>query len=135
MINCQKNKWLCCSYNPNKNAIKRHLENLHKGLHLYSSKYENSIVLGDFNVGMDNSDMSVFCDTYDLKSLIKELTCSKNPENPSYLDLILTNNPKCFQSSCLVNTGLSDFHRVTTIVMKITIKKSQPRITHYIQGL
>ena len=28
------------------------------------SKYEHFIVLGDFNVGMDNSDMTVFCDTY-----------------------------------------------------------------------
>ena len=53
-INLQKKKWLlCCSYNPNKNAIKSHLENLHKGLALYSSKYKNFIVLGDFNVGLD----------------------------------------------------------------------------------
>ena len=93
---------LCCSYNPNKNTIKSHIEILHKGLALYSSKYENFIVLGDFNVGMDNSDMTVFCDTYDLKCLIKEPTCYKNPENPSCIDLILTNNPKCFQSSCVV---------------------------------
>ena len=42
-INLQKKKWLlCCSYNPNNNAIKSHLENLHKGLALYSSKYKNS---------------------------------------------------------------------------------------------
>ena len=52
-----------------------HLDILYKGLALYSSKYENFIVLGNFNVGMDNSDMSVFCDTCDLESLIKEQTC------------------------------------------------------------
>ena len=63
-INLQKKKWLLwCSYNPNKNAIKSHIEILHKGLPFYSSKYENFIALGDFNVGMDNSDMTVFCDT------------------------------------------------------------------------
>ena len=107
------------------------MENLHKGLALYSSKYENFIVLGDFNVGMDNSDMTVFCDTYDLKCLIKEPTCYKNPENPSCIDLILTNNPKCFQSSCVVETGLSDFHKMTVTVMKTTFKKFQPRIIHY----
>ena len=39
---------------------------------LYSSKCENFIVLDDFNVGMDNSDMKVFCDTYNLKCLIKD---------------------------------------------------------------
>ena len=103
--NLQKKKWLLrCSCNPNNNAIKNHLEILHKGLALYSPKYENFIVLGDFDVGMDNSDMTVFCDTYDLKFLIKEPTCYKNPENPSCIDLILTNNPKCFQSSCVAET-------------------------------
>ena len=59
-INLQKKKWLCCSYNPNENAIKSHLEILHKGLALYSSKYENFIYLGPFNVGVYNSHMPVY---------------------------------------------------------------------------
>ena len=106
-INLQKKKWLLrCSCNPNKNTIKSYLENLHKGLALYSSKYENFIVLGDFNVGMDNSDMTVFCDTHNLKCLIKEPTCYKNSENPSCIDLILTNNRKC---SCVVETACQIF--------------------------
>ena len=58
------------------------------------------------NSDIDNSDMTVFCDKYDLKCLIKEPTSDKNPENPSCIDLILTNNPKCFQSLCVVKTGL-----------------------------
>ena len=38
-INFQKKKLLlCCSYNANKNTIKSHIESLHKGLSLYSSK-------------------------------------------------------------------------------------------------
>ena len=54
-INLQKKKWLlCCSYNPDQNTIKSHTEILQKGLALYSSKYESFIVLGDFNVDMDN---------------------------------------------------------------------------------
>ena len=131
-INLQKKKWLlCCFCNPNKNAIKSHIEILHKGLALYSSKYENFIVLGDFNVDMDNSYMTVFCYTYDLNCLIKEPTCYKNPENPSCIDLILTNNPKRFQSSCVAETGLSDFHRMTFTVMKTNVKKFEPRIMHY----
>ena len=94
-INLQKKKrLLCCSCNPNKNAIKNHLEILYKGLALYSSKYENFVVLGDLNIGMVNSDMTVFCDTYGLRCLIKEPTCYKTPENPSSIDLILTNMVK-----------------------------------------
>ena len=32
---------LCCSYNPNRNAIKNYLEIPHSGLVFYTSKYEN----------------------------------------------------------------------------------------------
>ena len=135
-INLQKKKWLlCCSYSPGKAAIKSYLEILHKGLSLYSSKYENVIVLGDFYGGMDNSDTSVFCDTYDHICLIKELTCYKYPEISSSIDLILTNNPKSFQRPCAVKTGLSNFHRMTVTVMKTSFKKFQPRIIHLRQGL
>ena len=80
---------------------------------------------------MDNSVMTVFCDTYDLKCLIEEPTCYKNPENPSCIDLILTNYPKCFQSSCAVETDLSDFQRMTVTVTKSTFKKFQPKVIHY----
>ena len=60
-------------------------------------------------IGIDNSDMIVFCDTYDLKYLIKEPSCYKNLENLSCINLILTNNLKFLESSCVVETGLSDF--------------------------
>ena len=35
-----------------------------------------------------------------------------------------------FPSSCVVETGLSDFHRMTVTVMKTTFKKFKPRIIH-----
>ena len=83
-----KKKWLlCCSYNPNKNNIQFHFENLTKRLVLYSSNYENLIILGNFNVSIDNSHMPGFCDTYNLRSLITEPTCYKNPEYPTCMTL------------------------------------------------
>ena len=54
-----------------------------------------------------------------------------NSENPSCIALILTNNPKCFQSSSVVETGPSNFHRMTVAVMKTTFKKFEPRIIQY----
>ena len=99
-INLRKTKWLlCCSYNPNRCKIDFHLENLNRSLALYSSHYENFIILGDFNVKANDSAVLVFSDTYDLKSLIKESTCYKNPNKPSCIDLILTNKPRSFQHS------------------------------------
>ena len=99
-INLRKTKWLlCCSYNPNRWKIDFHLENLNRSLALYSSHCENFIIIGNFNVEANDSAISVFSDTYDLKSLTKEPTCYKNSNKPSYIDLILTNKPRSFQLS------------------------------------
>ena len=66
-----------------------------------------------------------------LSSLIKEPTCYKNPQNPSCIDLILTNSPYSFQNSCVIETGLSNFHMMTVTVMKTTYEKLKPRIVNY----
>ena len=67
-------------------------------------KYEHFLVLEYFNVCVEVRSMSEFRDTYNLKSLIRELTCYKNPENPSCIDLVLTNRPCSFQNSCVPET-------------------------------
>ena len=50
-INLRKSKrLLSCSYNPQKPEIRKHLGTVGKNLDSYSSKYENFILLGGFNV-------------------------------------------------------------------------------------
>ena len=50
-INLHKQKWfLNCSYNPRKNNIIKHLELISRSLDTFSTKYENIILLGNFNV-------------------------------------------------------------------------------------
>ena len=56
--------------------------------------------------------MKSFCESYNLTSQIKQLISFKNYEKPSCIDLILTNKPKSFQRACVMETGLSDFHRL-----------------------
>ena len=68
-----------------------HLQRLKNSLYLYSAKYENIILIGDFSVSPEDSHMETFCESYGLKNLIKVATCHKNPKNPSCNDLILTN--------------------------------------------
>ena len=53
------------------------------------------------------------------------------PENPSCIDLILTNCPRSFQNSCVIETGLLDFNKLVVTVMKTTYKKSQPKVINY----
>ena len=131
-LNFRKNKWLLsCSYNPNKNNISNHLQRLRNSLDLYSAKYENIILIGDFNVSPEDLHMETFCEFYGLKSLINVPTCHKNPPNPSCIDLILTNSHLSFQSSSVIETKLSDFHKMIVTVMKTTFQRLDPKIIHY----
>ena len=75
-----------------------------KDLALYSSSYENLTIVGDFYVCVEEISMSGFCDTFGLKSLLKDTTLYKNQENPSSIDLILTNNPCNFQNPYVIET-------------------------------
>ena len=116
-LNLHNRKWLTsCYYILHKINIFKHIEILSKNLDLYSSQYENNIIIGDFNVGVSDPHMTDFCNTYNLSSLIKEPTCYKNTKTWIILhaiDLILTNSPHSFQGSCVVGTGLSDVHKGT----------------------
>ena len=104
---------------------------LSKKFDFYSSKFENFIVLGDFNTEMTNSHMEEFCSVYNFKSLIKDPTCFKNTEKPTTIDHILTNHPRCFRHSGVYETGLSDFHRLTLTVLKVYHSKQNPKIIQY----
>ena len=67
------------------------------------------------------------------KSLIKDPIYFKNLENPSCIDQILTNSLYSFQSSCVIETDLLDFHKMIVSVMKTTFQKLlfKPRIFQY----
>ena len=46
----RKKKWLlCCSYNPNKTFITKHLAEIGRNQDLFSCKYDNFVLLGHFN--------------------------------------------------------------------------------------
>ena len=131
-INLRKKRWLiCCSYNPHKNCISTHVDFLRRELDHHSSSYENFILLGDFNSEMTDSKLADFCNLFLLKNLIKKPTCFKNPENPKTIDLILTNRPRSFCNSDTLETGLSDFHKLTLTVLKTYFKKQSPKIISY----
>ena len=92
----------------------------------YIESYDNLLVMGDFNSEITEDPMKNFCDTYNLKSLVKTPTCYKNPRNPTCIDLILTNRHNCFQNSRTIETGLSDFHKMTVTVLKSHFQKKDP---------
>ena len=130
-INIGSRKWLLsCSYNPKANLIADHLHFIGWGIDFYS-KYDNFVAFGDLNTEVSNAFMEQFCASYSLKSLIKEHKCFKSVDNPSCIDLTLTNHPKCFQSPGVYETGISDFHKLTFTALKTYFQKVKPRIIKY----
>ena len=88
-------------------------------------------MLGDFNCEVMEKPMETFCATYNFKNLIKEKTCFKNTDNPSCIDLILTNKNRSFISTQVIETGLSDHHKMTVTVLRSYFKKSKPKTISY----
>ena len=131
-INIYKKKWLVGgSYNPNKSNSIEYLNVLGKYIDEYLINYDNIILLGDFNIQPTELEMINFCSIYNLKNLVNEFTCFKNQENPSCVDLILTNKPRSFQNTRIIETGLSDFHKMTVTVLKTIFTKLPPKTVSY----
>ena len=97
------------------------------------SKYDKFLLAGDFNVNaFDNSELlEDFLDEFHALNLVKEPTCFKSHENPSCIDLFITNSYRSFQKTSTVATGLSDFHLMTVTVLKTTFPKAAPRVITY----
>ena len=124
-------KSVSLGYHFNKNTLLRKSYFSVFAYDLFSSNYENVLLMGDFNAGLDNAVLKDFCNLHNLTNLINKATCYKNPNNPSCIDLLLTNFPKCFQNSCVIETGLSDFHKMVVTVMKTNLQKLEPKIINY----
>ena len=131
-IRISNKKWLLCGiYNPLKSQIKTFLSVFEENLCYYLSSYDNLLIFGDFNCGIDDEALNDFCGNFSLKSLIKSPTCFKNLERPTCIDLILTNKYRSFQNSNVIETGLSDFHLLTVTVLKSTFRKKPPKVIKY----
>ena len=44
---------------------------------------------------------------------------------------MLTNRHRSFQNLCVIETGLSDFHKLTVTVLRPFLKKAEPKIIFY----
>ena len=87
--------------------------------------------MDDFDVEPNNATMKNFFQIYGYKNIVKDKTCFKNPVNPTCIDSIITNRPKSFKESELLETGLSVFHRMSLTVMKVFCNKQKPKINQY----
>ena len=126
-LKIRNSKWLIFGgYNPSKKSISTFLKHVGKEIDNFLPKYENILLLGDFNSQMCEDEMKEFCDNYNLTNLISGQTCFKSVTNPSSIDVMLTNRALNFECSSTLETGLSDHHKMTVTVMKRYYKKLEP---------
>ena len=86
-INIQRIKWLIIgTYKPPSQNNSLFLENLANNLSTYLKDYDNILLLGDFNMTPENTNLQHFTDSFDLENLIHEATCFKGL--PGCIDLI-----------------------------------------------
>ena len=96
-LNLRCKKWLLiCSYNPHRSLISEHLSIIARDLDLLCANYHETLFMGNFNAEPHDHFLMDFCDKYNVKILIKVPTCFINPENPSSIDLMLTNSNRSF---------------------------------------
>ena len=88
-------------------------------------------MLGDLNAEPTNEALYGFCQVYCCSNTVKKNTCYKNPENCSCGDLIMTNRPRSFQGTKAIETGLSDFHKMSLTIMKVFYKKQKANVIRY----
>ena len=81
------------------------------------------MLMGDYVAQVDEINMESFGKIYELRNLINEPTCYKNPLNPLYIDLLLTENVNSFQK-----TFVCDFHKLIDAMKKSRIPKEKPNI-------
>ena len=85
----------------------------------------------DLNPEVSENCLNGFCNVNSLKTLDRGSICFKNPNNPSCIDLFLTNRQQCFQQTHAIETGISDFHKMVVTVMKTHYKKQKPKTIQY----
>ena len=60
-LNLCKKKWLlCCSYNPNKKIIPKHLDFTRCSLDSYSANYDHLVIIEDFHIELNQECINSF---------------------------------------------------------------------------
>ena len=101
-----------------------------KTLTFYSEKYDNILLMGDFNMTPENHHLKDFTNSNDFENLIKEPTCFKSI-SPITTDLFLTNRKGCFLKSSTNKPGISGHRKLIYTFLKSTYAKGKPNRVYY----
>ena len=73
----------------------------------------------------EDKNLQLFANHFHLEHLIKKSICFKG--SPSFIDLIITNRKAYFKKAYIIETGISDFYKLTAVSWKSQILKAPPK--------
>ena len=88
------------------------------------------MLIGDFNLMIDNKSLENFLSTFDPECLIKKPTCFQS-SNPTCIDLILTNKKKNVKKIGVIKVGNSDHHSLIVTALKSLLLKGNAKTKLY----
>ena len=89
-----------------------------KALNVYAT-YKKVLLTGDFHTQEGEKGLDIYLYQNELKSLNKESTCFRDPNNLSCIDLILTNGPCSFFNTKSYFTRPSDCQKSVLLVFGV----------------
>ena len=96
----------------------------------YSNSYDNHMIIGDFNMEIEDPLLHSLMGDHNLNSLMKSPTCFKSNRGRC-IDLILTSKQHSCFSSQTFETGFSDFRHLAYTMLKTTSVKLPPKKIKY----
>ena len=75
--------------------------------------------------------LTSFCTLFKLKNVAKEPACYKNLNNPSCIDVFLTNCARGFHNTCVFEASLSDFHKLVVTLLRSKFELLLSKIISY----
>ena len=88
------------------------------------------MLIGDFNLTIDNKSLEDFTSTFDLECLLRKPTCFQS-SNPTCKDLILTNKKEFFKNTDVSEVGISDHHSLIVTALKSQLLKGNAKTKLY----
>ena len=128
-INLRQVKWLMIPiYCPPSQDSGFCIHSLTKIINHFATKYDNDLIMGDFNMEPNNRMSISFLDSNNLTNLIKTNTYFKG--KGSSIDLILTSGKYSFKYTSSYETRLRDHHHLIYTMLKSSFINFEPKLNY-----
>ena len=117
-------------YRPPSQNEKYIIDHLSKPSGQLSCQYDKNMLIGDFNLTINNKSLKNFKTTFNQESLINKPICFQS-SNPTWIDLILTKKKEFFKNTDVIEVGISDHHSLIITVLKSLLLEGNAKAKLY----